>query len=66
MWGAFALGALGTTLGILGVERLDLPKAIGYVVANLVFIQRTGLCWWKLGLLALFLLELIILIGQQL
>jgi transglutaminase-like putative cysteine protease len=66
MWGAFALGVLGTMLGTLGVERFALPKAIGYVVANLVFIQRTGLHWWKLGLLALFLHELIILIGQQL
>lgn len=65
LWGGFLIGALGTLLGLLDIEGFDLPKAAGYTLANIIFIRRTGIRWWKLGLLALFLLELIGLIGER-
>ncbi|GAB4199771.1 MAG: hypothetical protein OHK0022_20290 [Roseiflexaceae bacterium] len=55
----FMVGVLGTLLDNLGVAGFDLPRILGYIVANIVFIRRTGVRWWKLLLLGLFTIELI-------
>ncbi len=58
--GGFVLGATGTLLGALDLADLGPLTALGYTLANLIFIQRTGIRWWKLLLLVLFLLDLIV------
>ncbi len=60
MVGGFLLGATGTLLGSLELGDLGPWGALGYSVANALYIQRTGVRWWKLLLLALFLLELLV------
>lgn len=55
----FLVGVLGTLLDSLGMASFDLPRILGYLVANIVFIRRTGVRWWKLLLLGLFVIELI-------
>lgn len=58
--GGFAMGLTGTVLGTLGLADLGPLTAFGYTLANLIFIKRTGIRWWKLLLLLLFLLDLVI------
>lgn len=60
MVGGFLVGLLGTVLNILAIEGFDLPKLVGYLIGDILLIQRTGVNWWKLVLIALFLFELIV------
>ncbi len=60
MMGGFLLGATGTLVGSLGQGDLGPWGALGYSVANAIYIRRTGVRWWKLLLLALFLVELMV------
>ncbi|GEM_PF-1206368 len=64
MVGGFTLGGTGTLLGTLELADLGPLTALGYTVANVVFIQRTGAHWWKVLLLVLFLIELIVRLGK--
>ncbi|NOK57408.1 MAG: hypothetical protein GFH27_549309n143 [Chloroflexi bacterium AL-W] len=59
MYLAFAVGVLGTTLNLLGIQSLGIITPVAWVLANLVYIHRSGLRWWKLALLGLFAFELV-------
>ena len=59
MYLAFTIGALGSILDLLGTGSFGLITPGAWVLANLFFIHRSGLRWWKLALLVLFAFEFV-------